>query len=307
MLPKNVASGRAEMTAGISRFGGEAADEAAEALLRDGVVALEGLWPAQRIDELALALRQSIPGAFDTRAPLPEDIWVVGTKRINGLVPIAGRMAGCIDLLQNPALLALLDKVLGNNWVYESFGVISSFPGSTVQKLHSDSPHLFEDKTIAAMLPPFALTISIPLVDVDEVNGSTEFLPGTHRILQSPETADGSVWNAVLRGNCMIWDFRVRHRGQPNNSAEPRPMFYATACRAFWQDSTNFVPDARKLVIGRDARARIAADRHRHFARARPMPGVVSAAQTFNRLVRWYAPRFHRALRRLARRPETAL
>lgn len=178
------------MTAGISRFGGEAADEAAEALSRDGVV---------------------------------------GSKRINGLVPIAGSMAGCIDLLQNPALLALLDNALGNNWVYESFGVISSFPGSTMQKLHSDSPHLFEDQAIAAMLPPFALTISIPLVDVDEVNGSTEFLPGTHRFLQSPETAKGSVWNSVLRGNCMIWDYRVRHRGQPNNSAEPRPMLYATA------------------------------------------------------------------------------
>ncbi len=295
------------MTAGISRFGGEAADGAAKALLQDGVVALEGLWPSQRIDELAKALRHSIPGAFDTRAPLPEDIWVVGTKRINGLVPIAGRMAGCIDLLQNPALLAVLDNSLGENWVYESFGVISSFPGSTMQKLHTDSPHLFEDKAIAAMLPPFALTISIPLVDVDEVNGSTEFLPGTHRFVQSPESANGSVWNAVPRGNCMIWDYRVRHRGQPNNGAAPRPMLYATACRTFWQDSTNFVPDARKLVIGRDAQARIAADRRKHFARAKQMPGVISAIKTFNRLLRWYAPRFHRALRRLARRPETAL
>ncbi len=295
------------MTGGIAHFGAEAADGAAEALLRDGVAGLTGLWPARQIEDLGAALRKSIPGVFDTKAPLPEDIWVVGKNRINGLVPIAGRMAGCAALLQHPALLALLDEALEEDWVYESFGVISSFPGSTVQKLHSDSPHLFEDSDLARALPPFALTISIPLVDVDAMNGSTEFLPGTHRVVSSPASAEGAVWCNVPRGDCMIWDYRVRHRGQPNNGDEPRPMFYATACRRFWQDSTNFVPDARKLVMGRDGLAMISDERRKHFIRAKPMPGALSAVKTVNRLVRWYAPGFHRAMRRLARRPETVL
>lgn len=295
------------MAEAIAHYPAKAALTAAEALLRDGVVGLEALWPVDVIDGLRVALRKVIPGVFDMKAPLPEDVWVVGGKRINGLVPIAGPMRRCVDLLLNPALVSLLDEVLGEDWVFESFGVISSFPGSDIQKLHSDSPHLFDDDRIAPMLPPFALTISIPLVDVDGTNGSTEFLPGTQREILAPPSADGAVWRSVPRGDCMIWDYRVRHRGQPNNGSEPRPMLYATVCRKFWQDSTNFIPDARKLVLGRDALARIPEDRQKHFARAKPMPGLRSAVKTVNRLVRWYAPGFHRAMRRLARRPETAL
>lgn len=292
---------------GIAHFEAAAAKAASQALLRDGVVGLEQLWPAGQIDGLNAALRASIPGAFDSAAPLPEDIWVVGSKRINGLVPIAGRLAGCADLLQHPALLELLNQALGEGWVYESFGVISSFPGATMQKLHSDSPHLYESDDLAPVLPPFALTISIPLVDVDASNGSTEFLLGTHKALEVPLNPGKPAWSNVARGDCLIWDFRVRHRGQANTSDQTRPMLYVTACRNFWQDSTNFRPDARKLVLGRDAWARISAQHRKHFVRAKPMPGVVSAARTVNRLVRWYAPGFHRAMRRLARRPETAL
>lgn len=295
------------MADAIAHYPAEAVLTAAEALFRDGVVGLDGLWAVDDIDALRAALRKTIPGVFDRKAPLPEDIWVVGRNRINGLVPIAGQMRSCVDLLTNPALVALLDAVLDCDWVYESFGVIGSFPGSDMQKLHSDSPHLFEDDQIAPTLPPFALTISIPVVDVDGTNGATEFLPGTQHDIRAPSSADGTVWSNVSRGDCMIWDYRVRHRGQPNSGSEPRPMFYATACRRFWQDSTNFLPDARKLVLGRDALARIPEDRRKHFARAKPMPGLRSAVKTVNRLVRWYAPGFHRAMRRLARRPETAL
>lgn len=295
------------MTSGIAHFPAGAAKKASEALLRDGVVGLDALWTADFIDGLSAALRKAIPGAFDRNAPLPEDLLVVGTNRINGLVPIAGPLSGCLDLLLHPAMLALLDEALGENWVYESFGVISSFPDATIQKLHADGSHLFANTAFAGALPPYALTIAIPLVDVDQRNGATEFLPGTHRLAQSPPSSEGTVWCTLLRGDCMIWDYMVRHRGQPNTSDQPRPMLYVTACRDFWQDSMNFLPGARRLVLDQAAQARIADDRRRHFCRAKPMPGVRSALKTVNRLVRWYAPTLHRAMRRLARRPETAL
>lgn len=300
-------NGRDEMSDPIAHYGSEAAVEAAEALLRDGVVGLERLWPASQIDDLRQSLRKVLPGAFDMEAPRPEDVWIVGTRRLNGLVPIAGAMRDCVDLLQHPALLTLLDQALGENWVYESFGIITSFPGATLQQLHSDNPNLYADTSFAGKLPPFALTISFPLVDVNEHNGSTEFLLGSHHLAEAPPTGDGTVTREVARGDCMIWNYLVRHRGQANSSDAPRPMLYATACRSFWQDSSNFVPDARKLVLGRDALARVSEDRLRHFVRAKPMPGARTAVKTINRLVRWYAPGFHRAMRRLARRPENPL
>lgn len=296
------------MTFGLAQFESGAAAQAADALRGDGVVVLRQLWPESLIGALNASLRKLVPGAFDMNAPRPEDVWVVGHRRINGLVPVAGKMADCIDLLLQPTLLALLDKALGDGWVYESFGVISSFPGATVQKLHADSQDLYGDPAFAGKLPTFALTISIPLLAVNAANGSTEFLPGTHRaeVGTTPRSAEfATSWLAP--GDCMIWDFMVSHRGQPNNSDVARPMIYITACRKFWQDSTNFVPDARKFVVDRAVMSTISPDRARHFLRAKPMPGARSALQTANRLVRWYAPGFHRALRRLARRPERPL
>ncbi len=243
-------------TPSIGHFTGNRPDDAVECLKRDGVVAFDGLWSPEFISRLAHALRKTVPGAYDMCAPDPEDFLEVGTHRINGLVPVAGAMRECLDLLLHPALLQLCEQMLGENWVFESLGVISSFPGATVQGTHTDSPHLFDGVQLACDLPAFALTISIPLVPVDAINGSTEFLPRTHRAA----TLAGSgafVTSWLSPGDCMVWDFRVRHRGQANNGSAARPLLYVTACRKFWHDSANFRPDARKLVLDRKARALI--------------------------------------------------
>lgn len=287
----------------LSHFTGDQAGAAATALRKDGVVVFDALWSPALIARLGRSLRKAVPGAYDTAAPPPEDFLGVGKLRINGLVPVAGAMRECLDLLLHPALHELCGKLLGKNWVFESFGVISSFPGATAQGLHSDSPELFEGEGPAGDLPVFALTISVPLVPVDDINGTTEFLPGTHRLPVAKPEAEDFVSCGLAPGDCMVWDFMVRHRGQANNGDAARPLLYITACRKFWQDSANFRPDARKLVLDRKAWAAIPQPQRKRFVRAKPMPGPRAAARTFIRLVRWYVPGFHRAVRQLVQRP----
>lgn len=288
----------------LAHFAGDLADEAAEALRRDGVVVFDGLWSPDLIARLERRLRKAVPGAYDAAAPAPEDLLNVGKLRINGLVPAAGEMRACIDLLLHPALLNLCEQVLGNDWVYEALGVVSSFPGATAQGAHTDAPRLFDIEQLPGDLPTFALTISIPLVPVDEVNGSTEFLPGTHRVPTSLRANDTFVTSRLSPGDSMVWDFMVRHRGQANTSTAARPLLYVTACKKFWHDSTNFRPDARKLVLDRKAWDLIPQPQRKRFVRAKSMPGLRSAARTFIRLFRWYVPGLHRAIRQLVRRPE---
>jgi len=167
--------------AGLAGFAASEREAAAAALARGGVVRLDRVWDPAFIAALRSGLGRSVPAAFDHTAQPPEELWRVGDRRINGLVPIAGPMAACAELLANPDMLAIFETALGPDWAFESFGLICSYPGAELQHVHPDAPHLFPENPLAQALPPFALTIAIALEPVDPaVNGSTEFNLGSH-------------------------------------------------------------------------------------------------------------------------------
>ena len=39
---------------------------------------------------------------------------------------------------------------------------------------------------------------------------------------------------------CILFDFRLKHRGLANNSKKPRPLMYITYCIPSWKDGMNF-------------------------------------------------------------------
>lgn len=289
---------------GITGHASTAWEGAAEAIGRDGVAKIEGLFDPALITDLRNNLAKAVPGAFSREAPAPEQLWDVGNRRINGLVIIEGRMRRSLDLLLQPVLLALLERLLGNDWKYESFGLITAYGGAEEQQIHSDAPTLFPGHGADPMLPAYALTISIPLVPLSQAgNGSTEFALGSHR--QPDRDYETFVGCDAAVGDCMIWDYRVRHRGQPNRTDHARPLLYATAARKFWTDTYNFSPrNNRRLVIdARELKAVDKAVRHR-FDRAYDLPGLSQMVRLASQWLRWRAPFLHRAMRTLAGRRE---
>ena len=44
----------------------------------------------------------------------------------------------------------------------------------------------------------------------------------------------------VAAGSALIFDYRLKHRGLGNHSAEERPLLYITYARPFWVDVYNF-------------------------------------------------------------------
>lgn len=286
----------------IERFEAAQALNAAEVIGRDGVIVFDRIFNPELIARIGRELQRQVPGAFDEGARQPDDYLSVGDHRINGLVPIGKRLAGALDLLLDPALETFFNATLGDRWVYESFGVISSFPGATLQHLHSDDNFLFEGSVHDGKLPAFALTIAIPLVEVNDVNGGTEFLIGTHRERKQQSYPGTPVSGALQPGDCMIWDFMIRHRGRANSSTAARPMLYITACRSFWIDSANFRPEARKLVIQPDLVWALPLEKRRRLKRFKPMPGLRTGLRSVSRAVHWYAPALHQGLMKLVGR-----
>jgi len=141
------------------------------------------------------------------------------------------------DLGQRGPWLPLVQQILGgaNNTVLVKVGCVLSLPGTGTQYWHSDGVHLgvsasFQIPTSSAA-PCHALCVFLPLIDLTEQTGYTEFWAGSQvfaKLLQKQGelSLPGGTRGIITRGKVMLYDFRVIHRGMPNTSMESRPICY---------------------------------------------------------------------------------
>ena len=93
-------------------------------------------------------------------------------------------------------------------------------------------------------LPPYAVTLAIPLCDLDDVNGPTAVYPGSHRAALGAHLPTKS---EIVRefpvkrmagpfGRTFLFDYRTFHCGLPNFSREPRPLLMFVFTRSWFRD-----------------------------------------------------------------------
>ena len=140
-------------------------------------------------------------------------------------------------LIANPWLLSILSAVLAPDLVLDAFGVVCSLPGADAQRAHRDGGVLFAGSGLDAMLPAAAVTVALPLLEMNDVHGTTNVSPGSHR---DPNAGEPSVGPVVREGSVVFWDFRVSHAGTPNRSQLARPLLYLTCCRPWFFDHRNY-------------------------------------------------------------------
>jgi ectoine hydroxylase-related dioxygenase (phytanoyl-CoA dioxygenase family) len=145
-------------------------------------------------------------------------------------------------LYANGVILSLLDQLLGDVYKVSSFTIVVSHPGSDTQHVHRDHSHLFERENVGQALPPYAVNVAIPLIDVDLEIGSTGFWPGSHRWdTDQPYDAADMVAPTLRAGDCMMIDYRTMHGGLPNRSTRVRPIVYVVYTRQWFFDEKNFM------------------------------------------------------------------
>lgn len=99
------------------------------------------------------------------------------------------------------------------------------------------------------LLPPQGLVVVAPLVALDEQSGPTEFYFGSHVNLdhgmgfwsardESPPTRHVTL--PAQRGDVVIFDMRLRHRGGANRSPLRRPIIYLGVVKDWFFDRVNF-------------------------------------------------------------------
>jgi hypothetical protein len=142
------------------------------------------------------------------------------------------------DVLVNEMVIAVTKALLGPGLRNSYYSGNTSLPGGQKQPVHVDVGQLWPNLETAT--PAFGVVVNVPLVDMDERNGSTEVWPGTHRDttvsiqrgdIKVPEEVTAQrreiappLQPSVRGGSVLIRDIRLWHRGMPNQTETPRPM-----------------------------------------------------------------------------------
>jgi hypothetical protein len=88
-----------------------------------------------------------------------------------------------------------------------------------------------DDELSAAAAAPSMICVFVPLVDLTTTNGYTEFWAGSHLYKglldkKGEQSLPGGTNGIVSVGDCLVYDFRVVHRGMKNSSEDARPIMY---------------------------------------------------------------------------------
>lgn len=153
-------------------------------------------------------------------------------------------------LLSQKMVSIVLNQCLGDDIDFD-VSVVYSCPGAPHQGWHADGKHQrgaqdagWENSSLA---DAYALCLFIPLMNLDETVGYTQFWPGSHRyrdLLGFGKVAEitKTCWNGFGRAGDGIWyDYRLFHRGMPNTSNNiTRPVLQVIFKKKWYVEKDNY-------------------------------------------------------------------
>jgi ectoine hydroxylase-related dioxygenase (phytanoyl-CoA dioxygenase family) len=219
---------------------------ASQVLASKGVLAIENAFASEFVSSLKDAF---VNGNFKHLVDRDTDeTLTVGDKRILMPVEIAGGF-NTPHLYANPFVFPIVQNALGAQCILGSFGAVTALPGAENQHVHRDHPFLFDKEAIDMLVPAYAVTVVVPLVDINEFQGTTRVWPGSHRVWSDDEARKLPSEDPVAQvGSCLLMDYRLLHGGTVNRSKQMRPILYLTYHRPWFKDYVNFVK-VKELVV----------------------------------------------------------
>jgi hypothetical protein len=256
------------------------ADAASEVVRKEGVAIVEGCIDAEFVSQLlpasvtieeevaaeltrrGIPYRHALPGV-DTGVVCSTDD---SSSSQFSFLEASSRTLGRLDVKHNcslppfaalsdsnapPALTSIVQSLLGKDAELAHAGLIFSYPGTRDQPFHQDGHTLFPDLDPSSVehIPCYALNVFIPLHEITDGHGPTQFFPSSHKttsshlIQRDPATASRklpTIAPLLKVSDALIYDYRTVHRGQANVGNDVRYMLYLMYCRPWFKDHINF-------------------------------------------------------------------
>ena len=145
------------------------------------------------------------------------------------------------DLIRHPQALAAVRHLIGEHFSISNFTANIARPGSRSMGVHSDLALVFPGPWVA----PWSMNAIWCLDDIDEENGATRYLPGSHEFTsfaQVPaDPKEGMVPFTASAGSVVLMHGRLWHTSGGNRSADrDRALLFAFYTKGFLRPQTNW-------------------------------------------------------------------
>jgi ectoine hydroxylase-related dioxygenase (phytanoyl-CoA dioxygenase family) len=137
----------------------------------------------------------------------------------------------------HPAILPIVDGVLGPGCLVSSLSSIDIRPGETAQPIHADDMLM----PIPKPHPPTVCNTMWALTDFTEENGATRIIPGTHLADASPNYGQeyDSIPAEMTKGSVLVWHGSLWHGGGANRSSDRRVGIAMNYCAGYIRQQEN--------------------------------------------------------------------
>ena len=145
------------------------------------------------------------------------------------------------DLAEHPTVLPIVEELLGNDVILSNFTANTALPGSGSMNAHCDQSTVMPEPWTET----WAMNAIWCLHDIDEENGATRYLPGSHEFTSfAPVPADpkaGMVPFTAAAGSVVLMHGRLWHTSGENRSADrDRALLFAFYTKGFLRPQTNW-------------------------------------------------------------------
>ena len=174
---------------------------------------------------------------------------VASQQHVWALVNKGDDFVGCLEhnpesVQAGPLIEQILNESLGSKWNHFSFLSNISYPKCHPQSMHQDQTFIAPYNPSEA---PVLVNTMYILQDVDEVNGGTLHIPGSHR-----PNGDGGVNGLYGKlpkpinleakaGTVLMFDGRLLHGGAVNHSDEFRYVITNSCVKSWIRQQENFL------------------------------------------------------------------
>ncbi|GAX76815.1 hypothetical protein CEUSTIGMA_g4261.t1 [Chlamydomonas eustigma] len=230
-----------------------------------GMVLLPDSLTVHKVQEVGVVAREHIARAekaVKRKAPdirLGTDLFAFkefasrGIQRFDLLLDetLEGTAAMLCEISNTTPWVPVVKALLGCEF-HCTASIVYSRPGSETQEWHTDGAHYgrdvgWDDHDPWDAAAPYALCCFIPLIDLDQEVGFTQFWPGTHTRsgllgFGGAATLLGCAVDAVVQaGSCIMYDYRLMHRGMPNKSVgTERPLLQLLYHKQSYKETKNY-------------------------------------------------------------------
>ncbi len=178
-------------------------------------------------------------------------------QNINSCINKGTCFEGLIELhpnvIQGGALIEqLVTELLGSGWICNSLVAAIATQGGVPQALHQDQIAALDSKH------PLSVNMLTAVTDMDETNGGTLVVPGSHLILAQAVRAGGPVGKlpptinlGARAGTTVITDGRLLHSTGVNTTSDPRIVMITGALQPWMRQQENWMLTVRPEVLER--------------------------------------------------------